>query len=89
MNEMTDAMAQKLDRASQILSGLSRAASKDCDWLRSNHELHSEILELQNVLRAAAARVTGNTDMGTHLEEARTVGNQLCELFQADKKPES
>ncbi|PTT62359.1 hypothetical protein DBR22_17505 [Arthrobacter sp. HMWF013] len=82
-------MAQKMERASQILSGLSRVASKNCNWLRSNSELHSELLDLQNELREAAARVTGNTDMGSHLVEAQIVGNQLGELFKADKKPES
>ncbi len=89
MNELTDVTAQKMNRASQILSGLTRVASKDCEWLRSNTELHAEILDLQNELRAAAALVTGDNDMAAHFQEAQVVGNQLRELFQAEKKPES
>ncbi|TLM82024.1 hypothetical protein [Pseudarthrobacter sp. NamE5] len=88
MNELTDATAQKMNRASQILSGLTRVASKDCEWLRANAELHAEILDLQNELRAAAVQIAGDTDMGAYFHEAQVVGNQLRELFQAEKKPE-
>lgn len=78
-----------MNRASQILGGLSRVASKDCNWLRSNAELHAEILGLQSELRAAAARVTGDTDMSADFQDAQQVGNRLCGLFQAEKNPES
>lgn len=77
-----------MDRASQMLSGLTRVASRDLNWLWSNAELHAESLTLQSDLRTAAARVTGDADMGAHFQGAHEVGNRLCELFQAEKKPE-
>lgn len=80
--ELTSEMAQKINRAAQVMSGLTRAASQDCGWVRSNNALHAEILDLQNDLRDYAASVLGSGDMSAHLMEAHTVGNQLRELFQ-------
>ena len=51
MIELTDEMARKIERASLILSGLTRAASKNGGWVRRNPDLHSEILDLQSELR--------------------------------------
>jgi hypothetical protein len=80
--ELTDDVARKINGASQILSGLTRAASKDCDWLQRNPELHAEILGLQRDLRTTAATVTGDNDLTAHLIEAQAVGTRLNELFQ-------
>ncbi len=80
--ELTSEMAQKINRAAQVMSGLTRAASQDCGWVRTNNDLHAELLELQNELRDYAAGVLGSSDMSEHLMEAHTVGNQLRELFQ-------
>lgn len=65
-----------MERASQI-----RATSKDCQWLRRNPDLHSELLDLQRELKKTAARVTGADDPATYLMEAQAVGNRLRELF--------
>ena len=86
--ELTPEMAQKINRAAQVMSGLTRAASKDCSWLRTNPDLHAEILELQNDLRDYAASVLGSGDMSLHLMEAHAVGNQLRELFQPIAVPD-
>ena len=51
MIELTDEMARKIERASQILSGLTRAASKNGGGIRRNPGLHSEILDLRSELR--------------------------------------
>lgn len=79
MIELTDDIAQKIDRgqsrASQILSGLTRVASKDCEWLQRNADLHSEILDLQSELRKFATGVIGNSDLGAHLLEAQAAGS--------------
>lgn len=88
MIELTEELAQKINRASQILSGLSRAASKDCAWVRSSSDLHSEILDLQNELREAAAKVTGDNDIGLHFMQAQAVGVEISELFHAEEKLE-
>lgn len=88
MAELTEDMARKIDRASQILSGLARVASRDCTWLRRNPELHAEILDLQQHLREAAARVTGTEDLGAHFEEAQSVGILLTGLFQPEASAE-
>lgn len=80
--ELTTEMALKINRAAQVMSGLTRAASQDCGWVRTNNDLHAELLELQNELRDYAAAVLGSSDMSEHLMEAHTVGNQLRELFQ-------
>ncbi|TLM84535.1 hypothetical protein FDW83_07405 [Pseudarthrobacter sp. NamE2] len=86
--ELTPEMALKINRAAQVLSGLTRAASQDCSWLRTNTNLHAEILELQNDLRDYAAGVLGFGDMSLHLMEAHAVGNQLRELFQPSTVPD-
>lgn len=70
------------------MSGLTRAASQDCGWVRTNTDLHAEILELQNDLRDYAASVMGSGDMSQHLMEAHAVGNQLHELFQSSAIPD-
>lgn len=80
--ELTPEMARHINRAAQVMSGLTRAASQDCGWVRTNNNLHAEMLELQNHLRDYAASVLGLSDMSEHLTEAHTVGNQLRELFQ-------
>jgi hypothetical protein len=86
--ELTDEMARKIGRASQILSGLTRVASKDCDWLQRNPDLHAEILDLQSDMRRSAAQVTGENDLGAYLIEAQAVGTRLGELFHVEEKPE-
>lgn len=86
MIELTEDLARKINRASQILSGLSRAASKDCSWVRNSSELHSEILDLQNDLREAAAPVTGDHDLGLHLLQAQAAGIEISALFQAEDR---
>ncbi|MGY4544156.1 hypothetical protein ACVWY0_004099 [Arthrobacter sp. UYNi723] len=88
MTELTEELARKIDRASQILAGLSRAASRDCSWVRSSSDLHLEILELQSELRETAARVTGDNDLGVHFMQAQAVGTQISGLFQANEKLE-
>lgn len=75
-----------MQRASQILTGLARLASRDCSWLRDNPDLHAELLALQDELRETAAEVTGDTDLGLHLMEAHIVGTQLGTLFQETKQ---
>ncbi|UKA67726.1 hypothetical protein LFT44_04730 [Arthrobacter sp. FW306-05-C] len=84
MIELTVELAQKLDRAAQILGGLSRVASRDCTWIRSSSDLHAEILRLQSDLREAAAKVTGSSDVSLHLSQARAVGTELGTLFQPE-----
>jgi hypothetical protein len=84
MIEVTDDIARKIDRASQILSGLTRVASKDCEWVQRNANLHSEILNLQSELRKFATEVTGEADLGAHLLEAQAAGTRLSELFKAE-----
>lgn len=84
MVELTDGMARKIDRAAQILSGLTRAASKDCSWLRRHPDLLAEILELQTELREVAAKVTNDQDLGGFFVEAQSVGNELSELFRTE-----
>lgn len=79
MFELTDDIARKLDRASQILSGLTRVASKDCEWLQRNADLHSK-----SELRKFATGVIDNSDLGVHLLEAQAAGTRLSELFQAE-----
>jgi hypothetical protein len=86
--ELTPEMAQKINQAAQVMSGLTRAASQDCGWVRTNTDLHAEILELQNDLRDYAASVLGSSDMSAHLMKAHTVGNQLRELFQPLTSPD-
>lgn len=85
MVEMTEDTARKIGRAAQILSGLSRAASKDCSWLRRHPGLLSEILDLQAELRDLAATVTGDQDLGAYFREAQAVGSELSELFRAEE----
>lgn len=84
MFELTDDIARKLDRASQILSGLTQLASKDCEWLQRNADLHSEMLDLQSELRKFATGVIDNNDLGAHLLEAQAAGTRLSKLFQAE-----
>jgi hypothetical protein len=88
MIELTEDLARKINRASQILSGLSRAASKDCSWVRNSFELHSEILDLQNDLREAAAAVTGDHDLSLHLMQAHAAGTEISGLFHPNDRPE-
>lgn len=88
MIELTEDLARKINRASQILSGLSRVASKDCSWVRNSSELHSEILNLQNELREAAAAVTGDHDLSLHLIQAHAAGIEISELFHAEDRLE-
>ncbi len=87
MSELTD-IAGKIDRAAQILSGPARAASRDCTWLQRHPDLHAEIISLQDELRQSAASLNGTSDLGLHFMEAQSVGNRLCELFQAEELDE-
>lgn len=86
--ELTPEMARHINRAAQVMSGLSRAVSQDCGWMRANSALHAEIVELQNDLRDYAAGVLGSGDMSEHLIEAHSVGNKLREVFQSFAIPD-
>lgn len=84
MIELTEEVARKIDRAAQILSGLTRAASKDCSWLRRHPDLLAEILQLQTELREVAAKASGAQDLGAFFLEAQSVGSELSELFRTE-----
>jgi hypothetical protein len=71
MIELTDEMARKIERASQILGGLTRAAPKNGGWVRRNPDLHSEILDLQSELALPRARSSSQVPMPQRKGQSR------------------